>query len=84
MNTKHLRMVKTLKDQIAAAQNAALGEDSVTVREIPKTGKSTSTVFTVKVIFRRSRAKGSKIRSYERAALAALRAVKSTRRCIKT
>jgi uncharacterized membrane protein len=36
--------------RIAAAQNAALGEYSVSVRGIPKTGESTSTAFTVKVV----------------------------------
>jgi uncharacterized membrane protein len=36
--------------RIAAAQNAALGEYHVSVRGIPKTGESTSTVFTVKVV----------------------------------
>ena len=35
---------------IAAAQNAALGEYSVSVKGIPKTGGSTSTVFVVKVV----------------------------------
>ena len=35
---------------IAAAQNAALGEYSVSVKGIPKTGESTSTVFNVKVV----------------------------------
>ena len=36
--------------RIAAAQNAALGEYSVSIRGIPKTGESTSTAFTVKVV----------------------------------
>jgi uncharacterized membrane protein len=36
--------------RIAAAQNAALGEYSVSVRGIPKTGESASTAFTVKVV----------------------------------
>jgi uncharacterized membrane protein len=36
--------------RIAAAQNAALGEYSVSVKGIPKTGESTSTAFTVKVV----------------------------------
>ena len=36
--------------RIAAAQNAAIGEYSVSVRGIPKTGQSTSTSFTVKVV----------------------------------
>ena len=36
--------------RIAAAQNAALGEYSVSVRGIPKTGESTSTAFAVKVV----------------------------------
>ena len=36
--------------RIAAAQNAAIGEYSVSVRGIPKTGGSTSTSFTVKVV----------------------------------
>jgi uncharacterized membrane protein len=36
--------------RIAAAQNAAFGEYSVSVKGIPKTGESTSTVFTVKVV----------------------------------
>jgi uncharacterized membrane protein len=36
--------------RIAAAQNAAIGEYSVSVRGIPKTGESTSTAFTVKVV----------------------------------
>jgi uncharacterized membrane protein len=36
--------------RIAAAQNAALGEYRVSVKGIPKTGESTSTSFTVKVV----------------------------------
>ena len=36
--------------RIAAAQNAAIGEYSVSVKGIPKTGESTSTAFTVKVV----------------------------------
>jgi uncharacterized membrane protein len=36
--------------RVTAAQNAALGEYSVSVRGIPKTGESTSTSFTVKVV----------------------------------
>ena len=36
--------------RIAAAQSAALGEYSVSVRGVPKTGESTSTAFTVKVV----------------------------------
>jgi uncharacterized membrane protein len=36
--------------RIAAAQNAAFGEYSVSVKGIPKTGESTSTTFTVKVV----------------------------------
>jgi uncharacterized membrane protein len=36
--------------RITAAQNAAIGEYSVSVRGIPKTGESTSTAFTVKVV----------------------------------
>jgi hypothetical protein len=36
--------------RIAAAKNAAIGEYSVSVRGIPKTGESTSTTFTVKVV----------------------------------
>ena len=35
---------------IAAVQNAAIGEYSVSVMGIPKTGESTSTSFTVKVV----------------------------------
>ncbi len=36
--------------RIAAAQNAAIGEYSVSVKGIPKIGESTSTAFTVKVV----------------------------------
>ena len=36
--------------RIAAAQNAAFGEYSVSVKGVPKTGESTSTAFTVKVV----------------------------------
>ncbi len=36
--------------RIAAAQNSALGEYSVSVKGTPKTGESTSTAFTVKVV----------------------------------
>ena len=36
--------------RIAAAQDAALGEYSVSVKGTPKTGESTSTKFTVKVV----------------------------------
>ncbi|MGA2071188.1 MAG: hypothetical protein ABSG97_07535 [Sedimentisphaerales bacterium] len=36
--------------RIAAAQNAAIGEYNVSVKGIPKTGESTSTSFTVKVV----------------------------------
>ena len=36
--------------RIAAAQNAAIGEYRVSVKGIPKTGESTSTVFNVKVV----------------------------------
>lgn len=35
---------------ITAAPNAALGEYSVSVRGVPKTGEPTSTIFTVKVV----------------------------------
>ena len=36
--------------RIAATQNAAIGAYSVSVKGIPKTGESTSTAFTVKVV----------------------------------
>jgi uncharacterized membrane protein len=36
--------------RISAGRNAAIGEYRVSVRGIPKTGESTSTVFTVKVV----------------------------------
>jgi uncharacterized membrane protein len=36
--------------RITAAQNAAIGEYNVSVKGIPKTGESTSTAFTVKVV----------------------------------
>jgi uncharacterized membrane protein len=36
--------------RIAAAQNASIGEYRVSVKGIPKTGESTSTVFNVKVV----------------------------------
>jgi uncharacterized membrane protein len=36
--------------RVTVAQNAALGEYHVSVKGIPKTGESTSTVFTVKVV----------------------------------
>jgi uncharacterized membrane protein len=36
--------------RITAAQNAAIGEYHVSVKAIPKTGESTSTAFTVKIV----------------------------------
>jgi uncharacterized membrane protein len=36
--------------RITAAKNAAIGEYNVSVKGIPKTGESTSTAFTVKVV----------------------------------